>query len=88
MGGSDEPNNLRAVCSVCNEGASNVTLIRPDYLRLATQVRRATSIDQVELLKWLMQKFPQQAAQELKQSVEQNQSGAPQLKHGGDLKPG
>ncbi len=27
MGGTNEPNNLRAICSVCNEGASNLTLI-------------------------------------------------------------
>jgi hypothetical protein len=25
MGGTDDPNNLRAICSVCNEGASNIT---------------------------------------------------------------
>jgi len=61
MGGTDEPSNLRAICSVCNEGASNITLTRPDLQKLLTQVRRATSIDQVEVLKWLIQKFPKQA---------------------------
>lgn len=61
MGGSDEPQNLKAVCSVCNEGASNITLPRPDYLKLATQVRRATASDQLELMKWLIKKFPNQA---------------------------
>jgi len=61
MGGTDEPSNLRAICSVCNEGASNITLTRPDLHKLLTQVRRATSLDQVEVLKWLIQKFPKQA---------------------------
>lgn len=61
MGGTDDPSNLRAVCSVCNEGASNVTLTRPEYLKIATQVRRATTQDQLELMKWLIKKFPKQA---------------------------
>lgn len=57
MGGSDEPSNLRALCSVCNEGASNVTLPRPSLLKLMTQVRRATIADQQEVLNWLQGKF-------------------------------
>lgn len=61
QGGTDDPANLRAICSVCNEGASNLTLERPSNLKLLAQVRRAKSSDQVELLKWLIQKFPNQA---------------------------
>jgi len=61
IGGSDDASNLRAICSVCNEGASNITLTRPDLQKLLTQVRRATSSDQLELLKWLLQKFPEQS---------------------------
>ena len=57
MGGSDEASNLRAVCSVCNEGASNITLQRPDLNKLLVQVRRATAVDQRELLAWLKGKF-------------------------------
>ena len=57
MGGSDEANNLRAICSVCNEGASNVTLQRPELGKLLVQVRRATAADQLELLGWLQKKF-------------------------------
>lgn len=56
-GGSDEPANLRAICSVCNEGASNITLQRPDLNKLLVQVRRATAVDQKELLAWLKKKF-------------------------------
>lgn len=61
QGGDDEPNNLRALCSVCNEGASNLTLERPSAQKLMIQVRRAKGGDQLELLKWLIEKFPKQA---------------------------
>ena len=60
MGGSDDPQNLKAICSVCNEGASNATLTRPDLQKLLIQVRRSTSQDQLEVLRWLMKKFPKQ----------------------------
>lgn len=63
-GGGDDPSNLRAICSVCNEGAQNATMIRPDLKQLLIQVRRATSADQLEVLKWLIAKFPKQAAEE------------------------
>lgn len=64
-GGTDEPSNLRAICSVCNEGAQNATLIRPDLKQLLVQIRRATSGDQLEVLKWLITKFPNQATGEV-----------------------
>lgn len=60
MGGSDEPGNLKAICSVCNEGAANITLQRPDLNKLLVQVRRATAADQRELLRWLQTKFQSQ----------------------------
>lgn len=58
MGGADDASNLRAICSVCNEGASNATLQRPDLQKLLIQVRRATALDQREVLRWLLKKFP------------------------------
>lgn len=58
MGGTDEPSNLRALCSICNEGAANLTFDRPSLAKLLVQVRRATSSDQREVLKWLRLKFP------------------------------
>jgi 5-methylcytosine-specific restriction endonuclease McrA len=61
MGGTDEPSNLRAICSVCNEGASNLTLNRPQAIKLLAQVRRAPTPDQLDVLKWLCEKFPKQA---------------------------
>lgn len=61
MGGTDEPGNLRAICSVCNEGASNLTLDRPRAIKLLAQIRRAPSSDQLEVLEWIIKKFPIQA---------------------------
>ena len=60
MGGADDAPNLRAICSVCNEGARNLTLDRPSLQKLLIQVRRATGADQLELLRWLIKKFPDQ----------------------------
>ncbi len=61
QGGTDDASNLRALCSVCNEGASNLTLDRPSSQKLLIQVRRAKGGDQLELLEWLIQKYPKQA---------------------------
>lgn len=58
MGGTDDSSNLRAICSVCNEGASNLTLDRPTSIKLLAQLRRARSTDQLEVLNWIVQKFP------------------------------
>lgn len=66
LGGTDDAANLKAICSVCNEGASNATLTRPDLMKLLVQIRRATSQDQLEALKWLIGKFPKQAAEAIK----------------------
>ena len=60
MGGTVEPSNLRAICSVCNEGASNLTLNRPQAIKLLAQIRRAPTPDQLDILKWIIQKFPKQ----------------------------
>lgn len=63
MGGTDDATNLRAICSVCNEGAKNLTLPRPDALKLLAQVRRSAGDVQLEVLEWLISKFPKQSKQ-------------------------
>ena len=63
QGGSSDASNLRALCSVCNEGASNLTLERPSAQKLLIQVRRARGGDQLEVLKWLIGKYPNQATE-------------------------
>ena len=61
MGGSDEATNLRALCSICNEGARNLTLDRPTAQKLLIQVRRARTEDQLIVLEWLKGKFEKSA---------------------------
>ncbi len=56
-GGTDAPPNLRALCSVCNEGAANLTLDPPQYRTLLAQIRRAPRDDQQKVLEWLESKF-------------------------------
>lgn len=56
-GGEDTPQNLRAVCTNCNEGLQNTALPKPDQIHLLAQIRRATITDQQVVLNWLLQKF-------------------------------
>lgn len=56
-GGEDTPDNLRAVCTNCNEGLQNTALPKPNRIHLLAQVRRATINDQQALLQWLLGKF-------------------------------
>jgi hypothetical protein len=56
-GGDDTPQNLRAVCTNCNEGLQNTALPKPDQIHLLAQIRRATINDQEAVLNWLLQKF-------------------------------
>ena len=62
MGGTDDLGNLRAICSVCNEGAKNLTTDRPSARKLLIQMRRATGADQLAVLGWLLKKYPQRGA--------------------------
>lgn len=56
-GGSDGPENLRAVCTNCNEGLQNTAPPKPDRIELLRQVRRARIDDQLYLLEWLEGKY-------------------------------
>lgn len=56
-GGDDSRQNLRAVCTNCNEGLQNISPPKPDRIHLLSQVRRATIDDQRAVLDWLLQKF-------------------------------
>jgi 5-methylcytosine-specific restriction endonuclease McrA len=40
--GEDSPQNLRAICTNCNERLQNTSLPKPDQVHLLAQVRRAT----------------------------------------------
>ncbi len=56
-GGDDSAQNLRAICTNCNEGLQNTALPKPDRIHLLAQIRRATLNDQEAVLKWLLKKF-------------------------------
>ncbi len=56
-GGEDTPNNLRAVCTNCNEGLQNTSMPKPDRVHLLSQIRRATISDQKAVLEWLLKKY-------------------------------
>lgn len=56
-GGDDSPNNLRAVCTNCNEGLQNTALPKPDRIYLLAQIRRATIADQKAVFDWLIRKY-------------------------------
>ncbi len=56
-GGGDSLQNLRAVCTNCNEGLQNTSPPKPDRLHLLGQIRRATRDDQQAVLEWLIKKY-------------------------------
>lgn len=56
-GGTDSRDNLRAICTNCNEGLQNIAPPKPKRIELMKQVRRATIDDQLFLLEWLEGKF-------------------------------
>lgn len=56
-GGTDDPNNLRAVCNNCNQGLQNTSPPKPDRIELLKQIRRAKVDDQIHVLRWLQRKF-------------------------------
>lgn len=53
LGGSDDADNLRTLCSTCNQGAKNVTAEKPSARWLLQQVRRANIADQRTVYEWL-----------------------------------
>ncbi|MYB15476.1 MAG: HNH endonuclease [Chloroflexi bacterium] len=57
QGGDDTAGNLRALCTVCNQGAKNVAQEPPSRIRMMTILRTATVADQQHALDWLKNKF-------------------------------
>jgi hypothetical protein len=57
LGGKDELSNLRALCSTCNQGAKNITSVKPPAIWLLGQVRRAGQDEQRAVYEWLKTKF-------------------------------
>lgn len=57
LGGKAELSNLRTLCSTCNQGAKNITAVKPESIWLLSQVRRAGITEQKEVFAWLARKF-------------------------------
>jgi 5-methylcytosine-specific restriction endonuclease McrA len=57
LGGKEELSNLRTLCSTCNQGAKNITTMKPSAVWLLSQIRRAGHEEQREVLNWLQKKF-------------------------------
>ncbi|WP_423922367.1 HNH endonuclease [Candidatus Poriferisodalis sp.] len=60
QGGKDTRENLRALCSRCNQGAKNITQEPPTWLWLLAQLRRASEHDQRAAYDWLSTKFTEE----------------------------
>ena len=63
-GGEATLMNLRAECTTCNEGVRDLAPEPPSWGPLMSQVRRARRDHQIEVLRWLKQKFEPEAAGE------------------------
>jgi len=57
LGGEDSLDNLRALCSECNQGAKNITSEKPSRKWLLSQVRRAGGSEQRAVYDFLKKKF-------------------------------
>ncbi len=57
LDGKDELSNLRALCSTCNQGAKNITTMKPTSIWLLAQIRRAGIEEQRTVYEWLGTKF-------------------------------
>jgi len=57
QGGTNEPENLRVVCSVCNQARSNIQTPSESALNLLARVRRAPISVQREILEALKRSF-------------------------------
>jgi hypothetical protein len=55
-GGEDTAENLRAICSNCNEGLQNAAPPKGDTVYLLSQFRRATIDEQQAVLAWILKK--------------------------------
>jgi hypothetical protein len=52
-----DSSNLRMLCSSCDEGARQITSVKPPAIWLLSQVRRAGQEEQRAVLDWLLKKF-------------------------------
>ena len=53
QGGSDELDNLRTLCSSCNQGSKHLMLQPPDYIDVLGKIRNASRAVQLQIFQWL-----------------------------------
>jgi hypothetical protein len=49
--------SIETLCSTCDEGAKNITSVKPPAIWLLSQIRRAGQEEQRAVLDWLLKKF-------------------------------
>jgi hypothetical protein len=57
IGANGELSNLQTLCTTCDEGAKNITTVKPPAIWLLSQIRRAGQEEQRVVLEWLRKKF-------------------------------
>ena len=58
--------NIEVLCLACREGLEGFRIDRPSARKLKVQLRRAKGEDQLDVLRWLVKKYPDQARISLK----------------------
>jgi hypothetical protein len=57
QGGTEDKNNLRVLCSACNQGKSNVTPPSDTALNIMARIRKLSRTEQLEIFEYLKRKF-------------------------------
>jgi hypothetical protein len=57
LAANQEHSDLQILCSTCEEGAKNITSVKPPAIWLLSQIRRAGQDEQRAVLEWLLKKF-------------------------------
>lgn len=57
QGGTDKRDNLRVLCSACNQGRSNIQLPSETALNIIAKIRKLQKSEQIEVFEFLKKKF-------------------------------
>ncbi len=67
--------NIEVVCMACKEGIEGLVIDFPSARKLKMQVRRGKGVDQLEVLHWLIKKYPSQTASYLRRYRTKKEEG-------------
>jgi hypothetical protein len=68
--------NIEVICILCREGIAKIRNKKPTALKLLTQLRRASSKEQLQVMEWLIGKYPMMAKKEIDLKVSQSVSAS------------